>query len=186
MNYLAFTPLWIWKSIHFYDVHCNVTKKRGSEIKQHTDHLHDPKRPCSPNLLHTTKTSDLVPDTSWLILPGAQHKIRNIQVFYSHRPAEWISQHPSPASHIHKNANKRSFPVIDYIHCPKAQAFFIQNVHKTLGSYRGLAFLEFFCSYLAKCQAQRNVLATNQALLANRTPHPYVYKSADLLPPECL
>jgi hypothetical protein len=41
-----------------------VTKKRGSKIKRHTDHLHDPKQPCSPDILHTTKTSDLALDTS--------------------------------------------------------------------------------------------------------------------------
>jgi hypothetical protein len=108
----------------------DVTRKRGSEIKQHTDHLHDLKRPCSPDLLHIAKTSDLALDTSWPILPGAHHKIRNVQVLYSHRPAGRISQHPSPTSHIHKNANKRIFPIINYIHFPKAQAFFLQNVHK--------------------------------------------------------
>jgi len=36
-----------------------VTKKRGSEITQYTDCLHDPKRPCFPDLLHLNQTSVL-------------------------------------------------------------------------------------------------------------------------------
>ncbi len=87
-----------------------VTKKRGSEFKQHTDRLHDPKRPCVSDLFHIDKTSDLLPDTSLLIVPDVHSMIKNIQVFCSHKPAEQISQHPSPASHIHKNANKYKLP----------------------------------------------------------------------------
>jgi hypothetical protein len=127
------------------------------------------------DLLHTVKTSDLLPDVSLLTLSCVHCEIKDIQLLCFHRPTEQISQHPSPASHIHTNASKRNSPVTDYIHCLKTQAFFLRNVHKTPNSYCGLVSLEFFCSSLAKYQAQRKVLTFIQTLLANKTSHRYVY-----------
>jgi hypothetical protein len=82
-----------------------VTKKSGSEIKQHTNRLHDPKQSWFSDLLHLDEISDLLPDTSLLVLHDVHSTIRNIQVLYSRKPAEQITQHPSPASHICRNAN---------------------------------------------------------------------------------
>ncbi len=100
-----------------------VTKKRGSEITQYTDYLHDPKRPCFPDLLHLNQTSALPQNTNCLLtLPEAHYKIRDVQVLCLHTTTEQISHHPSPASPIHTNANKGNSFITNYIHCPKAQA----------------------------------------------------------------
>jgi hypothetical protein len=93
-----------WKFWLF--VRFTVTKKSGSEIKQHTNKLHDLKRSWFSYLLHIDEISDLLPDTSLLVLPDVHSMIRNVQVFYSHKLVEQITQHPSPASHICRNANK--------------------------------------------------------------------------------
>ncbi len=98
-------------------------------------------------------------------------------MFYFHTTTGQISQHPSPASPIHTNASPGNSLILNYIHCPKAQAWFPSNVHKTRDSQCCLVSLpfEFLYSSLARCQAQRKVLAFSQALLANRTSHRYVF-----------
>jgi hypothetical protein len=142
-----------------------VTKKRGSEFKQHTNRLHDPKRSCVSNLLHMDEISNLLLDTSLLILLDVHSMIRNIQVFYSHKPTEQIAQHPSSDSHIRINANKYKLPCCKLQTLPEStSSLYYKNVHQRLGSHWDLAFLMFLCSCLAKLLVQRNVLATSQTL----------------------
>jgi hypothetical protein len=52
------------KKLSFWFGGGNVTKNRRSEITQHTDCLHDPKRPCFPNLLHTDTMDAYTKSTS--------------------------------------------------------------------------------------------------------------------------
>jgi hypothetical protein len=75
----------------YNNIHNIVTKKRGSKFKQHTDQLHDPKQSCVSDLLHMDEISYLLPNTSLLILPDVHSMIKNIQVFYSHKPTEQIA-----------------------------------------------------------------------------------------------
>ncbi len=122
-----------------------------------------------------------------LTLPKAHYKIRDVQVLCFHTTTGQISHHPSPASPIHINASKGNSFITNYIHCPKAQAWFPSNVHKTRFQCCLISLsLEFLYSSLARYQAQWKVLAFSQALLANITSHHYVFKDPYPLPPESL
>ncbi len=57
-NWTAFSSFHLFNVCQQKVVNTIVTKKRGSEITQYSDCLHDPKRPCVPDLLHTVHTSD--------------------------------------------------------------------------------------------------------------------------------
>jgi hypothetical protein len=102
-----------------------VTKKRGSENSQLKDRLHDPQGARTPDLFQQLRPMIWSSTPSESILPGVQHEITSIQIPYSHRPTEPISQHPSPSFHVHKNNNPKSFPVTYYIHRPNAQALLL-------------------------------------------------------------
>jgi hypothetical protein len=151
---------------------CNQKEK----VRNHTAHSL-PSRPqvsmFSWSISHNSNLRSSSPINCLLTLSDAHYKIKDVQVFYFHKTTEQISQHPSPASPIHTNASKGNSLITDYIHYPKAQAWFPPAVHKTPDS---LVSLESLCSSLTNYQAQRKVLAFSQAFLANRASHRYVYK----------
>ncbi len=102
---------------------------------------------------------------------------RRTTALLPHNNRAYFTVSISCLAHSHRrHQGKLSYYITDYIHSPKAQAFFPSNVHKTPDSQCCLVSLESFYSSLTDYQAQRKVLASSQAILANRAFHRYVHK----------
>jgi hypothetical protein len=100
----------------------NVTKKKGSEITQHTDCLQRPQ--ASMFSWSTSQSSNLrssSPTNCLLTLSNTHYKIKDVQVLYFHKTTEHISHHPSPGSPIHTNASKGNLSL---------QTIYIARKHK--------------------------------------------------------
>jgi hypothetical protein len=108
-----------------------VTKKSESEIKQHTNRLHDPKRSWFSDLLHLDEIFDLLPDTSLLVLPNVQSTIKMYKFFtHTNQQNRLHSIHRLPLTFA-EMLTSTSFSVADYKHCPRAQVFFTTKMFIT-------------------------------------------------------
>jgi hypothetical protein len=146
-----------------------VTKKRGSEITQCSDCLHDPKLPCILDLLHEVHTFEITQHTdSLLTLTDVHCKTRDIQALCFDVTTAQNSHHASPASpHSHKYQPRKFFHHKLYT-LPESTSMIpiksSQNIRSSMLSSLSLS-LESLYSSLASYQAQRKILAFNQALL---------------------
>jgi hypothetical protein len=85
---------------------------------------------CSWSSSHNSNLRSSTPINYLLTLSDACYEIKDIQELCFRITTEQISKHPSPASPIHTTASKGNSFITDYIHCPKAQAWFPSSVHK--------------------------------------------------------
>jgi hypothetical protein len=149
--------------------------------------FNEPRRPCSPDLLHTVQTFDHTQHIDCLL---NHYKIKDVQVFCFHTTTEQILQYPSPASPIHTDANKgNSLITLQIIHIPRKHKLgFHQMFTKTPASQCFVVSLsfEFLCSNLTDYQAQRKVLAFSQAILACRAFSSLCPQISPFLPPKPL
>jgi hypothetical protein len=96
--------------------------------------FNEPRRPCSPDLLHTVQTFD---NTQHISLPTdpfrrtlQDQKCTNALLPHNNRTNFAVSI--SYLSHSHRcQLGKLSHYITDYIHSPKARACSPSNVHKT-------------------------------------------------------
>ncbi len=85
-----------------------VTKKRGSEITQHTGYVHDPRRPCLPDLL--PHNSDLWSSLNTLTTYWHSHThiVRlEMSLLCFHITIEQSSQDASPVPPTHTISSQR-------------------------------------------------------------------------------
>jgi hypothetical protein len=108
------------------ETYCNQ-KREGPKTHSTLTAFNEPRRPCSPNLLHTVQTSENTQHTNCLLtLLDERHKIKTIQVPcipHNNRASFTISI--SCLAHSHRSQSGKLFHYItDYVHSPKAQARF--------------------------------------------------------------
>ncbi len=99
---------------------CNL-KREGLKTHSTLTAFNEPRRPCSPDLLHTVQTFYHTQHTSCLLTLSDEHyKIKDVQVLCFHTTTEQILQYPSHASPTHTDANKgNSLITLQTIYIPR-------------------------------------------------------------------